>query len=504
MSRGPNANSIQGDGGKSPVKNTPITPTKKINKISVSDKGFSIGDITKRDTSPGSPSKNGITRSHWKQSQSQSQPTCKICGKRLNVKNGIVNCRKCGELFCNGHTHYRVKLRNPAEGEKNPQYDSSKDGVWCRCCETCFEQSRLTEVNFRDRTKEFKIKRQEQLDLNKLHRTKVQRNFIKLANLMVEKKSANKKSIYSFFQNVDDDERSITGGNWAMDNNVTNCTICFTKFNFLIRKHHCRLCGEIVCDDSNGVRRNCSMYVPLSVFVEKLPNLNYSNNFRDEFDLRDDELRFRCCVNCKNSLLYDWKREYDSNDLQYEEIFSLYEGMLVSKQYIERMMPIYEMGTSTVEEAKTGHKLTMSLKDLENLILHFKKKFFYKHNETLLVCEEYLKYNRILSNIYQSMGTFLHDNLVEFKAISEKNKPEEVSRPPKEESSPVPRLTKKQIRELREQLMVLNEQKFLVENQIQEFTKDRKFDELDSLITNKEEISQTISQLEEELGEFGF
>ena len=236
----------------------------------------------------------------------------------------------------------------------------------------------MTEVNFRDRTMEFVNKRQEQLDLNKLHRTKVQRNFIKLANLMVEKKSVEKRSILSLFQMVDDDEKSITGANWAMDNNVTNCTICFTKFNFLIRKHHCRLCGEIVCDDSNGVRRNCSMFVPLSVFVEKLPNLNYSAKFRDEFDLRDDDLRFRCCVNCKNSLLHDWKREYDSNDFHYEEIFALYEGMLAQKQYVEKIMPAFEQGTSTEDEAKTGHKLTMSLKDLENLILYFKKKFFYK------------------------------------------------------------------------------------------------------------------------------
>ena len=245
------------------------------------------------------------------------------------------------------------------------------------------------------------------------------------------------------------------------------------------------------------------MFVPLSVFVEKLPNLNYSAKFRDEFDLRDDDLRFRCCVNCKNSLLHDWKREYDSNDFHYEEIFALYEGMLAQKQYVEKIMPAFEQGTSTEDEAKTGHKLTMSLKDLENLILYFKKKFFYKENETLLVREEYLQYNRILLNIYQGMGTFLHDNLVEFKAISDKNKPQQL-KPKKEETAVAPRLTKKQIRELREQLMVLNEQKFLVENQIQQFTKDRKFDELDALIINKEEISDTINQLEEELGEFGF
>ncbi|KAI5959359.1 PEP7 [Candida theae] len=502
MSKQPESNLSLKNKANSPPKDSPVTPTKKINKISVSDRGFSIGDITKRDTSPSSPSRNGITRSHWKQSQSQSSHlSCKICGKRLNVKNGIVNCRKCGELFCNDHTHYRVKLRNPMGDEKKPQYESSKDGVWCRCCETCFEESRVTEVFVRDRTNEFTAKRRDQLNLSKLHRTKIQRNFIKLANLMVEKKHAHQNSLLSLFQNVDDDERGITGANWAQDENITNCTICFTKFNFLIRKHHCRLCGEIVCDDSNGVRRNCSMYIPLSAIVEKLPNLNYSAKFRDEFDLRDDELRFRCCVNCKNALLHDWKRDHDSSDFHYEEIFALYEGMLLQKSNIERLMPVYDQGISTEDEAKTGHKLTMSLKELENSILYFKKKFFHKENEMLLVRDEYLRYNRILLNIYQGMGTFLHDNLLKYKAISDKNKPQELK---KDKTPPPPRLTKKQIRELREQLMVLNEQKFLVENQIQQFTKDRKFDELDSLITNKDEISDTIKQLEEELGEFGF
>ncbi|KAG5418748.1 PEP7 [Candida metapsilosis] len=504
MSKHSESQSFADDRAQSPSKSGPVTPTKKINKISVSERGFSIGDFTKRDTSPGSPSRNGITRSHWKQSQSQAHLNCKICGKRLNVKNGIVNCRKCGELFCNDHTHYRVKLRNPVGSEKIPQYESSKDGIWCRCCETCFEGSRVTEVYVRDRTRDFSIKRQEQLDLNKLHRTKVQRNFIKLANFMVEKKSAQQKSIFSFFHNIDDEEKGIVGANWAIDNSVTNCTICFTRFNFLIRKHHCRLCGEIVCDDSNGVRRNCSMFVPLAVFVEKLPNLNYSAKFRDEFDLRDDELRFRCCVNCKNALLHDWKRDHDSDDFYYEEIFALYEGMLLQKSVIEKLMPVYEQGTSTEDEAKTGHKLTMSLKDLENSILYFKKKFFHKEGDTLLVRQEYLHYNRMLLNIYQGMATFLHDNLIEYKAISDRNKPQELASPKEENSPPVPRLTKKQIRELREQLMVLNEQKFLVEGQIQQFTKDRKFDELNSLITNKEEISATIAQLEEELGEFGF
>jgi hypothetical protein len=57
---------------------------------------------------------------------------------------------------------------------------------------------------------------------------------------------------------------------------------------------------------------------------------------------------------------------------------------------------------------------------------------------------------------------------------------------------------------MREQLMVMNEQKFLVENLIKEYTKARRFDELDSLIANKNELNETIARLESELGEFGF
>ena len=57
---------------------------------------------------------------------------------------------------------------------------------------------------------------------------------------------------------------------------------------------------------------------------------------------------------------------------------------------------------------------------------------------------------------------------------------------------------------MREQLMVMNEQKFLVEKLIKDYTKQRRFDELDTLISNKTELEETIKSLEEELGEFGF
>ncbi|KAI5959390.1 PEP7 [Candida pseudojiufengensis] len=569
------SNNSENDKNKSPkpISKSPsyrrTTPVKKINKLAFTEQGFSIGDTNSRDSSPEPISNfsstnsnknstsstnnsgnhsNEISRKHWKHAQSQSQLKCKICSIKLNVKNGIVNCRKCGELYCNEHTHYQIKLRNPNPDdptEKLPQFDSSSNGKLSRCCQLCFMEKMQAEVNVVDLTKEFKSKRQIQIDSNQLHRTKIQRNFIKLINLMIDKrftKQPSKQNSSSFIQTtskfisifqIDDDEKDLVGNNWKNDSIITNCTICFTKFNFIIRKHHCRLCGEIVCDDSNGVRKNCSMYVPIMAFMEKLPNLNYSTRVKDNWSNIDDDLRFRCCVNCKNAILYDWKKQNGSTttievgeDLS---VFTMYEGLFLQKQQILKLIKKYEEGSIKTDQTKNlntkqqednlkiGHKLMLHLKEFEISLLNFKKKFFTMEDNKIIVRDEYqLRYNKILMNIYQSIATFLQENIIKYRDINElqnslikQNLANESATNDKDssvsiESSPLPRLTKKQIRELREQLMVLNEQKFLVEKTIDEFTKNRKFDELTSLIDNKNEIVQTINNLEEELGEFGF
>eukprot|EP01126_Amoeba_proteus_P009215 TRINITY_DN13497_c0_g2_i1.p1 TRINITY_DN13497_c0_g2~~TRINITY_DN13497_c0_g2_i1.p1 ORF type:complete len:141 (-),score=17.34 TRINITY_DN13497_c0_g2_i1:78-500(-) len=36
---------------------------------------------------------------------------------------------------------------------------------------------------------------------------------------------------------------------WLIDDKITKCMICRTPFSFLTLKHHCRLCGKILCGD---------------------------------------------------------------------------------------------------------------------------------------------------------------------------------------------------------------------------------------------------------------
>jgi len=40
---------------------------------------------------------------------------------------------------------------------------------------------------------------------------------------------------------------SPSGPDWVDDTNVTQCKSCGFVFSFIIRKHHCRMCGHVFC-----------------------------------------------------------------------------------------------------------------------------------------------------------------------------------------------------------------------------------------------------------------
>lgn len=73
-----------------------------------------------------------VTREHWQTRGLYDVCYEPSCGKRLTAANGCVNCRKCGELFCEEHTMYQMKLSRSAQHEP-------VRGLWCRVCETCYK-----------------------------------------------------------------------------------------------------------------------------------------------------------------------------------------------------------------------------------------------------------------------------------------------------------------------------------------------------------------------------
>lgn len=68
---------------------------------------------------------------------------------------------------------------------------------------------------------------------------------------------------------------------WIPDNKVASCMDCQQTFSWCSRKHHCRLCGRILCI-------NCT-------------------NMRDIQYCQSIKLNIRCCQQCHNMLTYRLK-----------------------------------------------------------------------------------------------------------------------------------------------------------------------------------------------------
>lgn len=491
---------------------------KKTVKLDLLDnnQGFSISTSISPVTEVSNSRK--LNRSHWKHPSTTSTCTYPKCDKSLGLKNGTVNCRKCGELFCYEHTDYKILLKNSVRG---PIYDCSDEGIWSKCCKTCYmnkpdrnRRAALEPLSI-DLMNDFKRKRSVYVDNKLLLRDLIQKKFIKLVNILVQQyyKKGSNGTFLSFLLNMTNDiEKGVAGlGNWENDSDIQNCSICFVHFNFFIRKHHCRLCGKIVCEDSFKERKECSLIVPIAKFLSRVPNLNYSPQVKQNFQtlLSNETITFRCCANCRDDILYDWKHEnINQGPKENLKMFAIYDSLITLKRQIAIILPKYEevLGGEDLETInKFRNKLMRSLKEFENLLNSFRENFFVKKEEIIEVNKSYESYKKIIMNIYQGSILFLQENLSLYKRLTTDFKEREQEKlKMASDTTTKPDLTKKQIRELREELMVVNEQKFLIENLIENYTKMRKFDELNSLKENKKELAMKIDELESKLGEFGF
>ncbi|KAH7721884.1 FYVE zinc finger family protein [Aphelenchoides avenae] len=63
---------------------------------------------------------------------------------------------------------------------------------------------------------------------------------------------------------------------WSENSDYPNCRVCNAKFSITRRKHHCRLCGKIMCN-------NCSRYLPI-ISARKLTNPAFAANMLSELN----------------------------------------------------------------------------------------------------------------------------------------------------------------------------------------------------------------------------
>ena len=73
---------------------------------------------------------------------------------------------------------------------------------------------------------------------------------------------------------------------WRLNQDASTCTSCDKNFSIIVRRHHCRACGDIFCDDctkwkvplphkgySDRVRSCCACASPQIVQVSSVPTV---------------------------------------------------------------------------------------------------------------------------------------------------------------------------------------------------------------------------------------
>lgn len=130
-------------------------------------------------------------------------------------------------------------------------------------------------------------------------------------------------------------ERSLVP--WIADSEVKFCPICKKPFNVTRRRHHCRLCGGIMC-------AKCSAFVSVSFSITLLKldqpgshSLHRQSKGRSKDD--SDEAGIRACQACMDCL-----ERYDRQEKEKKikpAVVQLYEKMKSCMAEAESLQPVY-------------------------------------------------------------------------------------------------------------------------------------------------------------------
>ncbi|KAI9493191.1 FYVE zinc finger-domain-containing protein [Zychaea mexicana] len=469
-----------------------------------------------------------VTREHWQREGSHDSCALPGCGKRA----GKQHCRQCGKLFCDPHMQYEMKL--DAHARHDPE-----NGVWCRVCRGCYigrpdyvEHRGVT----RSLTAQFLKKRSKTIDRVHLESNRLEKRLEKLArihhhadtggsphrnsspnpslaSLSLERTEStsskesslgsvmsprsgfvsNGNSILSMKLKYRDGEQSVT--KWEDDKSVVQCPLCASTFTITNRKHHCRLCGRIVC---GNIR--CSKMIPLFI--------NMSSDFFDEEPVGDT----RACRDCQRAV---FRRKLRHEEAMHPmPIIQLYHQLTLTRQNIEKLLPRFHDIILIIDKEKITHQSKETYQTAAKIRKSLLDSFalydtLAKSIKTLPARSP--SFRRLQANVCTAASMYLQQNMLPLQMLPRILKPEKHAtnghhqhhkangKSSSSSSSPPSPPMKRQ--DLLLQLQAFQEQEKLVEGFIRDAQHARKFDDVKTLKISMAELHDEIARIRSELGE---
>ncbi|NWW46436.1 RBNS5 protein, partial [Pedionomus torquatus] len=159
---------------------------------------------------------------------------------------------------------------------------------------------------------------------------------------------------------------------WVSDQDVPFCPDCGTKFSIRNRRHHCRLCGSIMCKKCMELvslplaskltsaskealgSHSSPNSSPNSVHGSRRGSISSISSVSSVLDEKDDD-RIRCCRHCKETLL---KREQQIDEKEYTpEIVRLYEKLRLCMEKVDQKAPEYIRMAESLNAGETTYSL---------------------------------------------------------------------------------------------------------------------------------------------------
>lgn len=461
-----------------------------------------------------------VTRAHWQRPAMYDSCSDPLCGKRLGGPNGQVNCRHCGKLFCEEHTMYQMKLSRSAQHEP-------VRGLWCRVCETCYKSrpGYNDHTGFeRDHFNFFKNVRTKTVDKTNLEIGRLEGRLTRLTQLLANPPPEPAQSASDFLWS------SISGAkphlraleqsivSWEDDAVVSQCPFCQQAFSqYTFRRHHCRVCGRVVCSDPATA---CSAEISLDVATQekggKVP------------------VEVRMCKDCQRTVFSkaDFERELATqppDQRAFERLVQFEAGIRLLLPRFQRLLLALQdperppAPAQLTEATKTRKRLTDAFTQLEAAARRIRD--LPAANPTQ---------HKLQQAVFQRCLSFLHTHMLPLKSIpkilkhatpngvrpalspngrpsqgalasikyNDNDRPDS-SRASSNSSAQITALEAEE-KELRERMIVLEEQRFFVSGMIADANKRRKFDEVSALSGNVADLSREIDQIQGQLAQMDF
>ncbi|KAJ8661316.1 hypothetical protein O0I10_003066 [Lichtheimia ornata] len=455
-----------------------------------------------------------VTRDHWQREGPNDICSLSGCGRSLG-RLSKQHCRQCGKLFCDPHTQYEMKLDRMARHDP-------VNGVWCRVCAACFA-SRTGYIDHhgatRNLTATFIKRREKAIDRVHLESNRLEKRLEKLARIhhaadtgaKIERASpspslaslsldrsdstsdsslgssvmspragfvSSGNSILSMKLKYRDGEQTVT--KWEDDKSVIQCPLCSCAFTITNRKHHCRLCGRIVCGNAR-----CSKMIPLF--------LNMSSEGFDQEPVGDT----RACRECQR-LVFRRKLRYEEA-MNPAPIVQLYNQLVITRQNIEKQLPLFhdiivlldkeKISKQSKETFQRAGKIRKSL--LDNFALF---DALAKRIKTLPASSS--AFRRLQSNVCTAANMYLQQNMLPLQMLPRILKPAEKRNGSKRINGSA---SSSRVQELQLQLQAFQEQQMLVEGYIKEAQQARKFDDVKLLKQSLDELAVETTRLQADL-----